>query len=261
MSTASVPGVAAAATRPEAHGPPDLKIYMHSPILYWWPVWAVGFLAAAWTYLDNSHLVLVPENTAVVNNQLVLPPDGAVSPVMVHMARSPIPGALFVSALLIVAVFSHVWLRGVWALFGAASLAALLLFVSWMEWWHPMLRWLGTLRVYMNLGSYLIIATVVFVVWSLGVFVFDRRTYLVFAAGQIRLRDQLGDEERAYDTGSVAFEKKPYDLFRWLVGRGAGDMVIRIGGPQPQVLELNNVIRVSKWLAEMEERLRVKDVV
>ena len=34
----------------------DLRIYAHSPLLYWWPVWFAGFLAAAWTWLHASSL-------------------------------------------------------------------------------------------------------------------------------------------------------------------------------------------------------------
>ena len=39
----------------------EIKIYFHSPILYWWPVWAVGLLMALWTSFDNYQMVLVPQ--------------------------------------------------------------------------------------------------------------------------------------------------------------------------------------------------------
>jgi hypothetical protein len=117
------------------------------------------------------------------------------------------------------------------------------------------------LRIHINLGGYLVISVVLFAVWALTLFVFDRRTYLIFSVGQIRVRDELGDQEKAFDTGNIAFEKRPYDWFRWLVGCGAGDMVNRVDGSHPQVIELANVVRVGKWLNEMEQRLRTRDVV
>jgi hypothetical protein len=240
---------------------PDLRIYMHSPLLYWWPVWAVGFLMALWTYLDNYHMVLVPETTVVEGNRLIVPEGGSLEGSSVHMAQSKVPGVVFVLTLLLVVVFSHVWLRGVWSLFIAACIAAAVFLASWLEGWDPLYRWFSMLRIHINLGGYLVISVVLFAVWVLTHFVFDRRTYLIFSVGQIRVRDELGDQEKAFDTGSIAFEKKPYDWFRWIVGCGAGDMVIRVGGSHPQVIELANVVRVGKWLNEMEQRLRTRDVV
>jgi hypothetical protein len=70
----------------------------------------------------------------------------------------------------------------------------------------------------------------------------------------------LGQEEKAFDTSQVYFEKRPFDWFRRLVGFGAGDMMIRAGGAQPYVMELRNVVRVGSRLYQMEERLRTKDV-
>lgn len=79
---------------------------MHSPLLYWWPVWAVGFLMALWTWLDNHHMVLVPENTAVEGNTVIAPQETTLGPPRVHMARSRVPGAVFVTTLLLVVVLN-----------------------------------------------------------------------------------------------------------------------------------------------------------
>jgi hypothetical protein len=234
---------------------------MHSPLLYWWPVWVVGFVMAFWTYLDNYHLVLVPEKTVVADGQVTVPVGGIVEAPLVHMARSKVPGAVFFLTLLWVLVSSHIWLRGPWALFATASVVAAVFLTSWLELWEPLLRGFRLLDIHINLGGYLAISLTLFVVWALTFFVFDRRTYVIFSEGQIRVRDELGVQEKAFDTFNIAFEKKPYDWFRWLVGLGAGDMVIRVGGPHPQVFELLNVVRVKRWLSEMEQRLRTRDVV
>jgi hypothetical protein len=217
-------------------------------------------LRDVWTALDGYHLAVVPEGTVVRGNSLVAPEDAALTGPMVHMARSAVPGVIFALTLLAVVLFTHIWLRGPWALFMAAAFVALLLLVSWLEWWSPILRWFRLLRVNVNLGGYLVLAVPLFVAWLLTVFVFDRRTYLIFSLSQVRFRDELGDEEKVYDTGAVAFEKKPYDWFRRLVGWGAGDMILRIGGPSPRVVELPNVVNVSHKLAAMEARLRTWDI-
>jgi hypothetical protein len=239
----------------------DLKVYSHSPLLYWWPVWAVGFLMALWTWLDNYHMVLVPENAVVEGNKLVVAEDESLQRPFVHMARSKVPGVVFVVTLLFVIICSHAWLRGPWALFIAACVAAAIFLASWLNWWDPLFQWFHLLRIHINLGGYLVISTVLFVVWALTLFVFDRRTYMIFSIGQVRIRDELGDQEKVFDTHSIAFEKRPYDWFRWLVGFGAGDMIMRVGAPQPQIIELPNVVGVGKRLHAMEERLRTRDVV
>jgi hypothetical protein len=233
---------------------------MHSPLLYWWPVWAIGFLMAFWTIAANYHMVLVPQGTAVTARQLVLPEDGAIDAAMVHVARSPVPGAIFVTVLLAVILFSNVPLRGLWALLAGVCLLAFALLLSWMQWWEQLFDWMLSLRVYLNLGAYLVIAVPVFVAWVLALFVFDRRTYLAFSLSQIRVRDELGGQERVFDAGTVAFEKRPADWFRWLIGCRAGDLIIRVGGPQPQTFELSNVVKVSERLDALERRLRTRDV-
>lgn len=239
---------------------PDLRIYAHSPLLFWWPVWAMALIMAVWTYVDNYYMVLVPEKAVVEAGQVAAPEGKALATPLVHVARSKIPGVVFVLTLLLVILCTHSWMRGVWALFFAASLAALIFLIGWGGWWDPLIQTFRLLRVYINLGGYLVIGLPLMLMWLVTVFGFDRRTYLVFSVGQIRLRDRLGEEERAFDTSSVAFEKRPYDWFRRLVGFGAGDMVLRIGGPHPQVVELPNIVRVGKRLHLLEDRLRTKEV-
>src|SRR6266508_764653 len=105
-----------AVVKPAAQ-PPDLRIYAHTTLLYWWPVWALAFVMALWTYLDNYHLVLVPEGTAVDAGQATAPEGTEIYGPLVHVARSRVPGVVFVMTLLVIIIFSNVSLRGSWALF------------------------------------------------------------------------------------------------------------------------------------------------
>jgi hypothetical protein len=227
----------------------ELRLYAHSGLLYWWPVWAVAFVVAACTALDNHHMVLVPNGAEVTATQVAAPEGKPIVSPLVHVSRSRVPGLVFVLTLLFVVVCM------------AATAAAVLLLISWFEWWDPLFRWFGLLQVYVNLGGYLLVAVPLLIAWVVTVFFLDRRTYMVLSVGQVRFCDHLGEEERAFDTSHVVFEKRPYDWFRRLVGFGAGDMIIRTGGAQPQTMELRNVVRVGKWMSVIEERLRTKDVV
>jgi hypothetical protein len=73
----------------------------------------------------------------------------------------------------------------------------------------------------------------------------------------VRVHNEIGEEEQACDTLGIAFEKAPYDWFRWLFGLGAGDLRVRVGG---QWLEIPNVIGVDRQLDTIEALLRIKDV-
>jgi hypothetical protein len=255
MSTTQTPPVVV----PHVH-PADIRIYSHSRLLYWWPVWAVAFLMALWTYVDNSHMALVPAGTVVEGNRLVAPEGTSVLAPLVHVARSPVPGAAFVATLLLVIVFSNASLRGTWGLLFGVCVVAVVFLLSWLGWWVLLYRWAGALTIYVNLGGYLAVAVPLFVVWAVSVFVLDRRTYVIFSAGQLRVCDRLGREERAFDAMSIAFEKRPYNWFHRLVGWGAGDLILKAGGLKGEVFELPNVPRVARWLKRIEERLRTRDV-
>src|SRR5207248_5127705 len=43
----------------------ELRIYSHSALFYWWPVWAVGFIMATFTYFDGYRMAVVPPDTEV----------------------------------------------------------------------------------------------------------------------------------------------------------------------------------------------------
>jgi hypothetical protein len=246
--------------RRSRNSPQEVKVIMHSALLYWWPVWVVGFLMALWTYLDNYHLVLVPEGTVVEANQVLVPEGGVVDAPLVHVARSKVPGAVFVVTLGVVLGMNNGWMRGWRAYFFAALLAALAFLVSWGGLWGSLYEWVSCLDVRINLGGYLVVSAVLFAIWAWFFFVVDRQLFVVFSMSQVRLHNRVLEEERAFDAGGVAFQKQEYDWFRWLVGFGAGDIVLRVGGAAPQIIELANVIHVGRRLQQIERLLRTKDV-
>jgi hypothetical protein len=239
----------------------ELKIYSHSPILYWWPVWAVGFLMALATWAGNQYMIVVPADSVVTGSQVTAPQATVLGEPVIHMAQSRWPGIIFALTLLFAVFVTSATIRGPWALFSGAVVVTLILLFNWMQWWNPLYRWFGLLRVHLNLGAYLVISVPLFLMWILAIFFFDRRTYMVFSAGQVRIRDQLGKGEKVFDTGTVSFEKKQYDWLRPIVGLGAGDMVIRVGGPTPAVFELPNVVAVGHKMRTIELRLRTRHVV
>ena len=53
-------------SRPTPHHTTDqveVRIYSHSHLFYWWPVWVTGFVLSIWTYLDGHRLAILPPGT------------------------------------------------------------------------------------------------------------------------------------------------------------------------------------------------------
>ena len=148
-------------------------------------------------------------------------------------------------------------MRGWRAYTFAACFVAALLLVSWLEGWDDLARWAAYLHVHINLGGYLVFSTGLLVLWLVQVFIVDRRRYVVFSMSQVRVHNDIGEQEQVYDTGGIAFEKEQNDWFRRIFGFGAGDLRMRVGG---QWVEIPNVIHVGRQLAAIERLLRTKDV-
>src|SRR5205807_1193371 len=64
----------------------EIRVYGHSNLFYWWPVWACGFLLAALTYVDGHVMAIVPKGTQVEAGQVLVTPPGQSIP-------QPQPGA------------------------------------------------------------------------------------------------------------------------------------------------------------------------
>lgn len=74
-TSGTVPPAAARPNQPE-----ELKLISHSNLFYWWPVWALAFFMALWTYAENHRLAIVPAH-GTVKKVVVLGPEGAGSAV------------------------------------------------------------------------------------------------------------------------------------------------------------------------------------
>jgi hypothetical protein len=243
---------------------PEIKIYSHSPILYWWPVWLVGFVMALLTYLDGGQMGYVPAGTVAEGNKLVGPAK-SVSLEQPHdrMARSPYLGSWFFIVLLVVFVASNVPLRGLWEWVSVLAIAlAISLMWTWGL-WDDLAEWFRLLHVHVNLAGYLFLSTWMFAIWVVTVFLFDRRTYMIFSAGQVRVLNEIGEAEKVYDVTNLTFQVLPNVFIRHrLLGFwGAGDLIVRTGGPHSEVLEWPNVLFARSRLQQIQARLKAREVV
>lgn len=238
MSTAAAPSTSP--KPPPATSPVrEVTVYAHSPIFYWWPVWAFGYILALVTYLRG------------------VPTTFAGREVLIHPSHNL--GVTFTFVFLLVIVMTHFAVRGVASLTVIVSLIAVTLFLAYMDWWDPILRALGNLAIFMNLGFYMFFSTALFVVWALGVFVFDRFKYWTFRPGQMVHGAVFGAGEQAFDTHGMTVEKMRDDLFRhWILGLGSGDLMVVTTGAKRSEFLINNVLFVGTKLERIQQLVSMK---
>ena len=72
--------------------PQKVVVISHSPLFYWWPVWAVGFLMALLTYLRGYQVAFVPPGTVAERGARVEGHDGP-RDILIAPAGQPLPAA------------------------------------------------------------------------------------------------------------------------------------------------------------------------
>jgi hypothetical protein len=260
----------------------EVVIISHSAIFYWWPVWLAGFLMAALTYLDGRQMAVVPAGTVaekarVVEGHdgprdvLVVPPGkqlpvdratGAVAQPRLRMAASNNLGVVFAVTLCMVIVITNIPLRGLWSVVVTSGAALVTVLLAVLGWWDPILGALGVVDIHINALGYSSIALFLFVIWSLAYFLYDRRNYLVFGRGQLRVRKALGAGEATHDTRGMIVEKHRDDVFRhWILGLGSGDLTIKTAGMNATQFEIPNVLDVDRKLERIKRTLQEREVV
>jgi len=220
-------------------GPPTLRLYGHSSLFYWWPVWVTGYVMALLTYLGGQPHEINGET------ELFHPSSG--------------PGVVFFLVLFLVILVTSVSVRGLasgMVILGAAFLIVLL---AYFQLWDPILRFLGNLRIHVNFAAYFWFSTLLFVTWASAFFVFDRMTYWEIKPGQLTENFIFGSGSRTFDTEGILVEKYRGDLFRhWLLGLGAGDIHIQTMGAQREHIDIPNVLFIGAKIKVIQRMVAIK---
>ncbi|QDU22728.1 hypothetical protein [Urbifossiella limnaea] len=278
MSTAPPAGLAPTDAVPDE----QIRVFGHTNLVYWWPVWLLGFVFAFLTWMDGHRMAVVPAGTLVEKGQTIpgeagprdvlVAPQGTSLPTQpkagegdnqpgMLVARNNNYGVIFVMTILLVVVFTNLTVRGLASIVVIAGLIIATLVLAQFHMWDSIFQWVGGLDIRMNAGGYLAIAVPLLVVWLFATFVYDRYVYLIFTRGQIRLRQDIGDGEVAVDTHSVVLEKRRNDLFRhWVLGLGSGDLHVKTGGPANLEFDLNNVLFIGSRLGRIQELIREREM-
>jgi hypothetical protein len=264
----------------------EIRIVQHSPVLYWWPVWAFGFLMALITFVYETRMAILPSGSKIEAvetgsdkkpTKLVIELNGRMTesiedaqanprhPGMfpVHMADTPYIGTIFACILVAVIIITNVPLRGMWSIVVIMLVVISIIFFTLLGWWSGIFWFFRDfLHVHINAGGYMFISTVLLAVWLVTVLFFDPQVYMIFTPRQLKVRQQIGGGEIAHDTTGMVVQKHRDDLFRhWILGLGSGDLMVKTAGANSQEYHFHNVVGVGYKLAQIEEMLREQTVV
>ena len=164
--------------------PSEVVLISHSSIFFWWPVWLVGFLLAALTYLDNHLMAVVPAGTVAERQRtveghdkprdvLVIPhgqklptaqATGAIAHPRLRMAASNSLGMIYAVTLCLVIVITNIHMRGLWSVIVVLAIALITVLFAGLGWWDPILRFLGLIDIHINALGYLSLSIFLFAI-------------------------------------------------------------------------------------------------
>jgi hypothetical protein len=302
MSNADVPQPVAGPTAPADTTPEfdEIRVYSHSPLFYWWPVWLFGFVFSLITLMDGDRMVIVPGESLLVKDRAEngkvrytvhappsdtdpmarlttpatdtarqdlekagtrLPPGSEAHLIRPHVSARSWIGPTYVIILLLVIVITSVPLRGLWSLVVLIGLVVLALLVSLFKWWDDILGALYGLHIFINLAGYLLLSTALFIAWAVATFIFDRRSYIIFTPGQIRVCEEIGSREKTYDTTGMTIEKHRDDWFRHIfLGFGSGDLSVRTAGADRNEILMPNVALIGFKIDPIQQLIRQRQI-
>src|SRR5262249_858317 len=127
---------------------------------------------------------------------------------------SPLLGVVYTLVFFLVIMMTNVHLRGIYSVVLVLAALVLVLLVAYFDWWRWLVEWSRQLHIYVNMGFYVFTSTLIFIVWALNFFIFDRMTYWKLTPGQLTQEHVIGGAAKSYDTRGMVFEKVRQDLFR-----------------------------------------------
>jgi hypothetical protein len=260
----------------------QVVVISHSAFFYWWPLWAVGFIMAAITYATGHQVAFVPPGTQVERGAVVegldgprdvlVAPAGARLPVAADPDESTIPrltmtasnnpGIIWALTLCALLVITHIELRGVWSVIAMLAVGLVSVLLAVFGLWDLFFASFRVLDIHISAAGYLAISLFLLALWLVTFFLYDRREYMIFSRGQLRVRLAVGTGEMVFDTRGMVVEKKRDALFRhWLLGFGSGDLVVNTAGTNTRQFQMPNVLRIDYQLALIHTMLQEREVV
>lgn len=232
---------AAKPAEPPAHGHlgealnqlSELKVYTHSPILYWWPIWALGLIFGFVSMFVSG--------------------DGT-------EAAARVQGQTFVFVLVFVIFSTTVKLRGANSVILGLILAIGGILLATANLSGPIAAFIGGLDIRMSPAFYWFVGITVFLMWTIMIFGFDKVKFYEFSPGQVRERVFWGSGDRA-ESGANArcrYLKDDFLRHRMLGLVVTGDIEITLG--DGEVWYLHNVLFAKQKANRINELIVTRPV-
>jgi len=109
---------------------PEVILYGHSTLFYWWPLWVTGYVMALLTWSDYVQA------------------DISEKPEWFHPSRNL--GAIYTLLFLLLIVITSSHVRGIKAALIIVALSFVALWLAYLDWWERILDVVGHERVYMK---------------------------------------------------------------------------------------------------------------
>ncbi|MEO1305341.1 MAG: hypothetical protein AAFV37_10215 [Pseudomonadota bacterium] len=211
----------------------ELKVYTHSPILYWWPIWTLGLLFGFVSMFVSG--------------------DGT-------EAAARVQGQTFVFVLVFVIFSTTVKLRGANSVILGLILAIGGILLATANLSGPIAAFIGGLDIRMSPAFYWFVGVTVFVMWAIMIFGFDKVKFYEFSPGQMRERVFWGTGDRA-ESGANArcrYLKDDFLRHRMLGLVVTGDIEITLG--DGEVWYLYNVLFAKQKAQRINELIVTRPV-
>ncbi len=209
----------------------SLRVYTHSAILYWWPIWMLGIIF----FLFSAGLG----------------DEGAAARVQ---------GLTFTFTLVFVIFSTTVRLRGANSVIFGLLLAIGGILMIMGNVFQPVADFLAQLDIRMSKSFYAFMGISVLLLWAIMIFGFDRVKFYEIAPGQVHQRVIWGTGDRAESGASVRCTYKKDDFLRHrMLGLGVtGD--IEMTFPNNEVWELHNVLFAKEKSKRINELIVMRPV-
>jgi hypothetical protein len=219
---------------------PGLRIYQHSSLMYWWPVWLAGYVFAIWTWLQGGYVELDE-----VRRELF------------HVGSEI--GLIYVLILTFVILFTNFKLRGIYSVAFMLAVGLMITLIALAGWWDAILSYIPYLSIHMNMGFYLVFSTILFIAWLFSFFVFDRLVYYLVRPGQLIRVSRIGGNEETWDARGMLVEERADDYFRhYVLGLGSGDLTINTSGAKSEVIHIQNVLLANRKMKIIQQLVAVE---
>ncbi len=232
----------------------EVRVYPHSPILYWWIVWAYGFFCAVITWAQGETFTI-----------------GGGKPLLIH--PSPWVGISFTMLLLFVALATTVKARGIGAILLILLLAGAAVGTQFVMSIDGLFKTPPAILVHMNLAFYMMVSSALFVVWFVIIFIVDRMSFWRFRGAQIervqRFASILGRAPESYSVMHVRLTRFSDDILAHkilglgIIGLGTSDIdgKIAIFGGGNEHFRIEHVWRASRALRQIQAMMGPKATV